>query len=279
MTVGVLYIDRFSEGEESLSGEWPSIRLESPTALTRASLAGAGRWILRSRRLSLEDYCSVSNAVRSCGSELVNTALSFGLISSLRAVHVALSDFGPPMIAGRAHQSPQDFISMANVAGLKTPLFIRSEIESAAKYVGFDGCVVSSLTEEEVEAPIRALRQHVGGFNEIALKEIWEIKKLGRTDIALEYRTVGYRGELVAVDLPRGNLIPRLEPVHIQFLNRAYAALAKMGADGVHVLDLAIRDSDRKPYIVEWKDLSSSSLRNAEGSLAAIIEAISARSS
>lgn len=276
MTVGVLYLGRFKEGEESQSSDWPSVRVGALGELRAEVLQPADRWVLRAKRLSLSEYCAVWDAVQTVGGELVGSPLSYAVVSSLRAVQDALAPFSPPMVAGRGDQSPEDFAVMATDAGLKPPLFLRSEVESAAKHVGFDGCVVSTLSSADVETPLEALRQHVSGFSEIAMKEIWQIKKLGATDFDLEYRTVGFRGKLVAIDLPRGNLLPLLEPWHLDFLNRAYAAMARLGADGLHVLDMAIRDSNRKPYVVEWKDFSSSSFKNPGASLRAAIDAVTA---
>lgn len=274
MTVGILYLGGFRESADPLLHLVPTARVSSVSDLYRKALQGADRWILRTKRLTIGEYCAIADAVAGCGAELVNSELSYAIVSSLRPVQKALSSFSPPMVAGRRELSTADFLSVVADRGLQAPLFVRSEVESAAKYAGFEACVVSELSANGLEAPLRALQEHVAGFNEVAFKELWRVKKLGQSDYDLEYRTFGYRGKLVSVDQPRADVLPRLWPWHFDFLNSAYEALAELGADGLHVLDLAIRDPDRKPYIVEWKDFSSSSLKNPAKSLQSAIDGI-----
>lgn len=279
MRIGVLYIGDFKAGEESLLQGWTSVRAGSVEELSPDLLRVADRWVLRARRLSLGEFCKILASVQDSGGSLASSELSYAMISSLRTLRVALAEFGPRMVVCRGDESPEKVCRAAEEAQLRTPLFVRSEIESAAKYVGLEGCTVPSLSSENVAKPLQSLREYVPNHQEVALKEMWEIKRLGSTDIAMEYRTIGYRGRLVAVDFQKGNLLPRLEPWHVDFLNRAYGAVAELGCDGVHVLDIGIRAVDRIPFIVEWKDFSSSSLKNPQASIGAVIEAIAANGS
>lgn len=273
MSVGLIYVGQFKEGEEFL-GDWPWIRIQSPDSLNESALQAAEQWILRSKRLTLSGYCLIADSVQRAGARLVTSDVAYAIISSLRTVPCVLHSFIPPMVAASASEGLDELISRIVAAKLTPPLFVRSEIESAAKYVGIDGCIAPSARADDIRGPVDTLQREVAGSREIAIKESWQIKKLGTTEIGLEYRSVGYRGKLFTVDKSKRSLVPRLEPFHLKFLSEVFVALSNIGADGLHVIDVAFRASDRKMFVVEWKDASSSSFENPASTLSAIMAGI-----
>lgn len=45
-----------------------------------------------------------------------------------------------------------------------------------------------------------------------------------------------------------------------ELADAGFRSLAQIGASGDHLVDIALRRDDRRPFVVEWKDLSSGSL-------------------
>ncbi|MFD1048837.1 hypothetical protein ACFQ1S_26535 [Kibdelosporangium lantanae] len=161
-------------------------------------------------------------------------------------------------VAVSAGTTAAELLLAANTSGLKYPLFARSDAESAAKYVGFDGCVVPEADLAGFERVVENLRMNVRRFDEIAVKEIWPIRRAGTT--ALEYRALGYNGSLVGFDGSRNE--PPSQAM-VDLAGTVFSALASVGADGTHLVDFAERDGDGVPFVVEWKDLSGGSLNSA----------------
>lgn len=260
MNSGLLYIGEYKREEEvSMQGVLPTVRVESDFSFP-VDLPSSTTWIVRSRRLSLPSYSRLWGIVQDFGSRLCTEPRAYGIISSLRVPSLALADQIPPMLVVGSLTEAVEVKRQAEKRRMQYPLFIRSEVESAAKYVGIEGCTVASPDVNQIESVLGNLRSHVQNFREIAVKEIRPIRRLGKANISIEYRAVGYSGSLVEFDHVQTRELPVPDPSLRQFAIDAFTRLAEAGADGAHAVDVALSKEDQRPFVVEWKDLSSGSL-------------------
>lgn len=277
MTIGVLYVGDYKLDEESLIlGQVRTVRINADFEFVE-KLPQDSLWILRSRRLALPSYCRLWETVDSFGARLCTQPLSYGIISSLRAPSLALSGQIPPMIVLDSNVQAVDLMAAVQKRGLQFPVFVRSEVESAAKYVGVEGCTISDLDLAQVNVVLTNLRSHVSDFREIGVKEVWPVRLLGSTTMTMEYRAVGCAGSLIAFDHRSVGPLPAPGPYIERFAADAFARLAEIGADGLHVVDVALSNDERRPFAVEWKDLASSSLAMPKEVLPAVADACGSR--
>lgn len=208
MNVGVLYVgnDRVAE-EKAVEVDVPTVRVESVRSAGRV-LAGCDAWIVRARRLRPEAYRELGQAAGRHGSRLCSTPAAYSVISRLSACAVALQHWTPPTVVESAESSTSELMASIDERGLRYRVFLRSETESAAKYVGIEGCVVGHRRAVGFERAVQNLRDHAPCFEEIAVKEMWPVETHGSTGSSMEYRALGYRGSLVGFDQSRGDVLP-----------------------------------------------------------------------
>lgn len=260
MNVGMLYVgnDRVAE-EKAVANDAPTVRVESVRSAGRV-LAECDAWIVRSRRLRPEVYRDLGQAAGRYGSRLCSPPAAYSVISGLSACAVALQHWTPPTVVRSAGSSTSELMASIDERGLRYPVFLRSEIESAAKYVGIEGCVVGQRHAPDLERAVQGLRDHVPSFEEIAVKEMWPVGTHGATGSLMEYRALGYRGSLVGFDQRSGDDLPAPDRSLEDLADAVFRSLARIGASGAHLVDIALRRDDGRPFVVEWKDLSSGSL-------------------
>jgi hypothetical protein len=74
------------------------------------------------------------------------------------------------------------------------------------------------------------------------------------------WSTVRSATPVLAFDHLRSGPLPAPDPYLERFTDKAFARLAEAGADCVHIVDISLKSDDNKPFVVEWKNLTSGSL-------------------
>lgn len=219
--------------------------------------------LFRGPRVTLELYGNLCRVMQARGFAPLTSARSFRIAEDFSLHYPMLREWSPAAIVVDASVEAEELTERLAAGPLRFPVFVRSDLESAAKYVGLEGCVVSSPDLEELRTVLNNLRNHVSGFRRIILKEMRPIRRIGGSTV--ECRAVGLQGQLVHLDHSGGiNSEPGPEARGLEsFARKCLKALQEGGADGAVLLDVAVLEDD-VPIVVECKDFLNGSLYHPE---------------
>lgn len=147
--------------------------------------------------------------------------------------------------------------------GASFPLFVRSNVESAAKYVGVEACILKDV--DGIETVLKPIKEHIKTAERIIMKEVVPIKKIN--GINTEYRAIVITDKLVCFDYDSSCGLP--DPYKFPYeaiINTA----STNGLHGAYFLDLGVSEDDAL-FVVECKNLFNGTIKNissfAEGLL------------
>lgn len=226
---------------------------------------------LRAGRMTEDEFALASAVCERAGYQLITSQKSFSIAGDFERHYPLLKSLAPKAVTASSMAPNLEIARGLRKSGLKYPIFVRSDRESAAKYVGIEGCIVRDDSDEALEQALENLRTHVKGFRTIIFKELVPLKKTaaGRD---LEYRAIGVAGTLLMFDYSTDSGLPAPESVGVDaFAARAIKALAAGGADGALFVDVAVTE-DGERIVVECKDFSNGTIKNLD-SLAAAVKA------
>lgn len=259
--MNLLYIDDYKRDEENILRE---LGIECSRITKERGITGAGfaeldrsrKYIVRGLRMEPSEYQQVWSSAFASGLTLVTSPRSYEIGASFAEQYKLFAQLSPGAIVLEAETSNNDILLQIKQHNICLPAFLRSDIESAAKYVGFDGCVIKDGTIEEVERVVNNLRSHVRGFSALILKEVVGIATDPSSGQRLEYRAIGIGGKVLGFDFDGSqHLMPEPAELNLSvFAERALALLASGGANGGLFLDVAITVS-KEPIVVECKNL------------------------
>jgi hypothetical protein len=211
--------------------------------------------LFRGPRLSVNDYEHLCKVAEGVGLRSMTRPDSYRIAEDFALHYPLLRDRSPAAVVVKASTDGAKILGRIEEGCLRYPIFVRSEVESAAKYVGADGCILRSPSLEEVRIVLRNLEVHVKGYRDIILKEMLPIMKWTGSSQSVEYRAVGLFGRLVMFDYEAGPLsLPAPEVFNLHsFANQCFESLSHGGCDGALFLDIGVTE-DERPIVVECKN-------------------------
>lgn len=261
--IGFLYIgDKYKDEEKYISKYFTTIRLT--TSLSEIAnidkLIKCDYVLLRGSKFTQEEYEKIYAILKQNKINAYSSPVSYKIANSAILYSKLLGENAPNLYVFSARQSDEEIIeSFKN--NLVFPLFVRSDKESAAKYVGVDGCIVSSENKESFKIALDNLRNNVKNINDIIFKQVIPIKQYNKK-INLEYRAIVFNGKLICFDynkeLPNPSDYGLDESVTELALN-----LMEKGFDGGYFMDFAIKENGGF-YVVECKDLINGTIKNID---------------
>ncbi len=265
--VAFLYIGNYKTEEEAALREYGinTVRLTqgvSPSLVAIKEIAGVPNVFLRSQRISEIEYESLFQEMLSVGVKLITSPESFSIVNDFAQHYPAIMQFSPKAMVADANSGAEKVLRMLRTEEFTFPVFVRSEIESAAKYVGVQGCTVHSLSLPEVEAVVHNLQAHVPNFRQLIIKEMVGLKQMNSK--SLEYRAICAGGKLINFDYSDFTKLP--DPALFgldNFVEEVLASLYNYHATGAMFLDVAVTVAE-VPTVVECKNFNNGSLMNLE---------------
>ena len=268
MNVTVVYLDNYKPDEEIIlrTSGIATLRVNAQDLLADQTLTLSARpapVLFRGRRMSLDAYGELYATARSGGLQPLTSPTSFGIAEDFQLHYPLLRKWSPAALVVDATAGPEVLVHSLATGVLAFPVFVRSDLESAAKYVGVGGCVLSTPSLEEASTVLNNLRQHVRGFRSIILKEMRPMRRKGGASV--EYRAVGLRGQLLHFDY--SSTKSSLDDPYALGLDavaeECFEALGDGGADGAVLVDLGVQENG-SPVVVECKDFLSGGVRQPE---------------
>lgn len=266
----ILYIDDYKQDEELILRKLgvECARVTHEQAISGTGFSGldkAATYVVRGLQLALQKYEQIWTRAVASGVTLATSPQSYAVGASFEEQYKLFGRLSPDALILSATSSSTEILQKIKDHGLHLPAFMRSDIESAAKYVGVEGCVIKSDAIEEVETVLGNLRLNVRGFSTFILKEVVDIAIDSTSGQRLEYRAIGIGGKLLDFDYDKSkHLIPDPSKLSLGvFAERAFALLARGGADGGLFLDVAVTASN-EPIVVECKNLLTGTIVSIE---------------
>lgn len=263
----ILYLGDYKRDEEPRFAAYGvrTARVPDPRHSTQSWAAAQcqGTAILRAERLTQGDFRLVSEQATTAGIPLATTMRGFELLTDFRLQYVALKSFSPRTEFLKTGTRAADVLEAIEHSGMSMPVFVRTELGSAAKVVGIQGCTIPEHSVAAVERVLGSVAQYLPGAEQLILKEVVDIG-LTKDGSHLEYRAIGVGGRLVAFDVPEmNNVLP--DPAEIglaEFATNCFRSLAESGSSGAAFVDVALLSDHATPVVVECKDFHFGSLAN-----------------
>jgi hypothetical protein len=260
----LIYVAQYGLQEEAtLRGfGFSTIRVDNYQSLADALPASSEPQaaLMRGSRLDQQAYDDIYRALSHAQVHLLNNPQEFSLHGSFRDYYPLIKDFSPRAIVLDRQTSVSEILSALKSAQLIPPLFVRSEIESAAKYVGVQGCLIQSINSTDVEQCKVNLDTHVTSYHDVIVKETIEIARHINGE-NLEYRAIVLGGKIVSFDFDTSKLPDPFTTRVASESSVITAAIHDAGFTGAFFMDFALT-ADNKVIIVETKDLLNGTIKN-----------------
>lgn len=272
-----IYLNDYNEKEEATISERgvSCYRISSDSVITGKGfdeLPKTDVYQIRSNRLSIEDYSKIWNVAKAHGIELTTNPTSYKIGSNFKEQHLLLSALSPNSLVLDAETKISDILGQIEQSEMNYPIFVRSEIESAAKYVGVNGCVINDNSISSIKNVVENLKNNVSEFRTLILKEMLEIACDKHSNKHIEYRAIGVNGGLLFFDYDTGSGLQDPHELHMdEFATEALKLLAGGGAKGGLFVDIALTKKGRK-IVIECKNLVNGTIKQLDKLAYAVID-------
>lgn len=259
----LIYIGDYSQQEEeTLKGLGVStIRVESIAVLHSIPMQNEKQLaIVRGARLKKEEYEKMNSDLHTVNLTLINTPDLFILHGSFELYYSMVKMFSPKSIFFKKGSAVSEIQNAITKSNLSTPLFVRSEIESAAKYVGIEGCLIKSNLASEISKCVSNLDNNIKGYQSIIIKEVVKIKKTNNGK-NLEYRAIVINDKIISFDYDAEKLPEPSESKIADEAKNIVTNIFNNGFKGAFFMDFALTEND-DVIIVESKDILNGTIKD-----------------
>ena len=256
----VIYLNDCYEKEEAMMRAYgiPCARVSYPFQEGVAEIQGSP--IFRGPKMKVAAYSEFIQDLEKIDCSALVGLNDFIKISDAIEYTRCFGTYAPKVIT---FDIKQDVVEIANLlieSDLKYPLFVRSDIESAAKYVGVDACTLRSSDVNDIETVLEPIHRFIANAGAIIMKEIVSVKRAnGKT---IEYRAIVVNGKIVCFDYDSSSGLPRPEslPCAWQFEDCINTA-SKNGLHGAYFVDFGV-DENENIFVVECKNIINGTVKN-----------------
>ncbi len=269
-TISVLYVDDYKKDEEKiLSSLGVNCRRVSKEKLISdvgfSSFLTDTPYQLRSARISVDEYSQIVKGAKSSSVELLTSNESFAVIADSEKQYEILKDFMPNTLFLNRDSTETAILDLINENQLTPPIFVRTDVESAAKYTGIDSCIIRESTIDDIGRVISSISSNIKGYEKIILKEMVNIAKDPKSGKNLEFRAIAISGELKLFDYEQSQFSISPQEVGIDaFAKTVIETLACGKANGGVFVDVAILENGNMT-VIECKNLVNGTIRSIEG--------------
>lgn len=256
----VIYWEDYATHEQELLKKLgvPTLRIHSANSIGPNPFPGYN-FILRAKRMSISTYAELYQQFTLASYNIANDPKNFQLHGSFEEYYPMIKEFSPKSIILPARIKEETAIRTVLSSGITAPVFVRSEIESAAKYVGIEGCLMQELTLNQFKDCQTNLDNHVRNYQLLILKEVADIQKHEGNNI--EYRAVVMNDKVLSFDYD-SNLIPAPELNGTdEAIRRIVQKIYLEGFRGTYFMDFAIT-TDNQLIIIESKDILNGTIKD-----------------
>lgn len=256
----VVYLNDCYEKEETIIREYgiPCARVDYPFQGDMAEIQEVS--IFRGPKMKVAAYSEFIQNLQKIGCSALVGLDDFVRISDAIEYTKCFSHYAPKVITFDIKKEITEIASLLIESDLKYPLFVRSDIESAAKYVGVDACTLRSADVNEIKAVLEPIHRFVANAGTIIMKEIVSVKKIdGKT---IEYRAIVVNGKIICFDYDPASGLPHPELLSCAWQFEDCINMAsKNGLHGAYFVDFGV-DENENLFVVECKNIINGTIKN-----------------
>ena len=184
----------------------------------------------------------------------------FEKIADVHEYSRCFGKYAPKVITFNIEDDISNIKNKLDTSNLQYPLFVRSDVESAAKYVGIDMCTLQSNSVSEINKVLDPIYKFIPNAGTIIMKEIIPVKKInGQT---IEYRAIVINGRIICFDYESSNGLPCPESLPcIQQFEDCINVANHNGLNGAYFVDFGV-DKNENIFVVECKNIINGTIKN-----------------
>ena len=256
----IVYLNDYYEKEEAIIKSYgiPSARVNYPF---QGSLVGIQKSsIFRGPKMKSSVYSKFIQDLEKNGGTTLVSLDDFAEISDAIEYTRCFGKYAPKVVTFDIKQAAAEISKLLIASDLKYPLFVRTDIESAAKYVGVDACTLKVPDVKDIEKVLEPIHNFITNAGTIIMKEIVPVKKINGKNI--EYRAIVVNGEIVCFDYDSSSDLPSPKSLSCawQFQDCINIASEK-GLHGAYFVDFGISENETL-FVVECKNIINGTIKN-----------------
>lgn len=256
----VIYLNDCYKKEEVVIREYgiPSARVNYPFQESMAEIREGA--IFRGPKMNVVAYSELIQNLEKIGCSALVSLDDFVKISDATEYTRCFSNYAPKVITFDIKQDVVEIANLLDESDLRYPLFVRSDIESAAKYVGVDACTLWSSDVNDIVTVLAPIHKFITNAGAIIMKEIVSVKKAnGKT---IEYRAIVVNGKITCFDYDSSSGLPRPESLSCAWQFEDCINIAsKNGLHGAYFVDFGV-DKNENLFVVECKNIINGTIKN-----------------
>ena len=217
--------------------------------------------IIRGPKMSVGEYTELFNKLKSANRNTITNAGDYKRIADATEYSRCFGKYAPKVLSFDRACTESDILDSLSESDIKYPLFVRSEVESAAKYVGVDACILKENTIFEIKRVLQPISKHIVNAKTIIMKEIIPIKRINGNTV--EYRSIVVNGQIICFDYNSLDCLPN--PVSLQNASQFQDCVNlanKNGLHGAYFLDFGI-DEQERVFVIECKNIINGTVKHA----------------
>jgi hypothetical protein len=261
--IAIIYLEDYGLAEQDILREQGihALRFENGEALPVNAWPEL-KFLLRAKKLKSEDYKEYYSQLSLAGYELINNPDIFILHGSFELYYPLVKDFSPRSIIIAKDMDSSSAIETILDSQIPSPVFVRSEIESAAKYVGVAGCMMQEISKDQFETCRANLDEHIKNYEVLILKEVVGIKKHDGHN--LEYRAIVINDVVITFDYDTAKIPdPELTGLDVS-IRKIVNEIYNNGFTGAYFMDFAVT-TENTLIIIESKDIVNGTIKDIAG--------------
>jgi hypothetical protein len=256
----IIYLNDYYEKEEAVIKAYgiSCARVSYPFQESEIEIQGTP--IFRGPKMKVAAYSEFIQSLEKIGCSALVGLDDFVRISDAIEYTRCFGSYAPKVITFDIKQGVEEISNLLIKSDLNYPLFVRSDIESAAKYVGVDACTLRSSDGNDIEMVLEPIYKYIKNAGTIIMKEIVSVKKInGKT---IEYRAIVVNGKIICFDYDSSSDLPCPESLSCawQFEDCINTA-SKNGLQGAYFVDFGVDEKDNL-FVVECKNIINGTIKN-----------------
>lgn len=256
----IIYLNDCYEKEEAVIRTYgvSCARVNYPFRESTVEIQGTP--IFRGPKMKVAAYTEFIRDLEKMGYSALVGLDDFVRISDAIEYTRCFGNYAPKVITFDIKQDVAEIANLLIESDLKYPLFVRSDIESAAKYVGVDACTLWSSDVNDIKTVLEPINKYIANVGTIIMKEIVSVKKTnGKT---IEYRAIVINGKIVCFDYDSSSGMPCPQSLSCAWQFEDCINIAtKNGLRGAYFVDFGV-DENGNLFVVECKNIINGTVKN-----------------
>lgn len=248
----IIYLNNMYEAEEEILKKHGLMTARVEISDLRAMAELPDGSLFRGPKMNAEQYKEFAEKIGI--KKLFVTPSQYGIAADAISYSKCFGEYSPKTLAFDIGESEKEIA--AKLRSVRLPLFVRSNVESAAKYVGVEACMLKSL--DQLGLVLQPIYENIKTAETIIMKEVVALKRINERTV--EYRAIVIGDQVICFDYNASCELP--DPMELQWRSIVETA-SRNGMHGAYFLDLGVDESDRL-FVVECKNLLNGTIKNID---------------